>query len=500
MIYVLSKNGHPLMPTSRERHVKFLLDTGKARIAAHVPFTIQLLVGSPENVQPLVMGIDPGRTNIGNAVIDLTGKLMFSAVCETRNKAIRKLMEKRKICRMASRRGERKARQRLAKKFNTMFAAGQKMRRLPQCKEGITCNGIINTEARFCNRKRSKGWLTPTVSQLVETHVNLYKKLCRFIPVTDVAIEVNRFAFALMDDPSISGIDFQNGALKGFDDIEQAVFEQQHGKCLMCGSAIQQYHHIVPKSKGGSENLKNRVGLCDSCHTKVHTDSKFAAGLSKVKTGLMKKYGALSALNQAIPFICKKFIGLLGEDHVAFTTGYTTADMRNSLGYVKTTDEQLHDIDAYIIASSAVNIHPEYIDSKPYQIQQFRRHDRAIISCQNERTYKLNGETIAKNRKPRFEQTGDSFADWYNKSIENVGKQFTDKLCGQITVSRSHRRYNNLQRLLPGAEFMYQGQRFIMSGQLSNGACLRAVGDSKTNYPAKQCIIEKRNQGLVFVA
>ena len=42
-IYVLGKDGSPQMPTTRRRHVLKLLNTGKARIAEHVPFTIQLL-------------------------------------------------------------------------------------------------------------------------------------------------------------------------------------------------------------------------------------------------------------------------------------------------------------------------------------------------------------------------------------------------------------------------------------------------------------------------
>lgn len=115
-IYVLAPDGHPLMPTKRRRHVKHLLDAGKARIAHHAPFTIQLKYNTPEIVQPVMAGVDPGRTNLGISAIDATGNLLFSAVCETRNKEIRKLMDERRTHRRASRSGERKARQRLAKK------------------------------------------------------------------------------------------------------------------------------------------------------------------------------------------------------------------------------------------------------------------------------------------------------------------------------------------------------------------------------------------------
>ena len=132
-IYVLSHDGHPLMPTKRRRHVEKLLNRGKARIASHMPFTIQLKYQTEGTCQPLVMGIDPGRSNVGISVLNKKGDIVFSAVCETRNKEIRKLMEKRKTCRKASRRGERKARQRRARRFGTMLKAGFLMRKFPRC-------------------------------------------------------------------------------------------------------------------------------------------------------------------------------------------------------------------------------------------------------------------------------------------------------------------------------------------------------------------------------
>lgn len=182
-----------------------------------------------------MLAVDPGRSNIGLAALSQKGN-SFSAVAETRNKEIAKLMEKRRQCRRASRNGERKARQRLAKKYGTAIRAGMRMRKLPQyaADKFITCKVIRNTEARFCNRRRPEGWLTPTVGHLARTHTGLVQKIQKYLPVTDVAIEVNRFAFLSMEDPSVSGVDFQNGPLKGFDDLHAAVRDLQAGKCLMC--------------------------------------------------------------------------------------------------------------------------------------------------------------------------------------------------------------------------------------------------------------------------
>lgn len=64
-IYILSASGKPLMPTKRYGHARRLLNAGKARIASHVPFVIQLKYETPGICQPLYGGTDPGRENIG---------------------------------------------------------------------------------------------------------------------------------------------------------------------------------------------------------------------------------------------------------------------------------------------------------------------------------------------------------------------------------------------------------------------------------------------------
>lgn len=42
MVYVLNKNGQPLMPTNRHGKVKHLLKDGKAKVVRRCPFTIKL--------------------------------------------------------------------------------------------------------------------------------------------------------------------------------------------------------------------------------------------------------------------------------------------------------------------------------------------------------------------------------------------------------------------------------------------------------------------------
>ena len=502
-IYVLGSDGKPQMPTKRKRHVEKLLNTGKARIVEKIPFTIQLKYSNKPILQPVLLAEDPGRTNIGAAALSPLGHLLFSAIVETRNKEIKNLMANRKTHRQASRRGERKARQRLARKYATMIRAGMRMRKLPQYAEDefVCCKVIRNTEARFCNRKRRPGWITPTVNQLVQTHVNLVRKIGHYLPISDVAIEVNRFAFMQMENQETSGLDFQNGPLKGFHDIKAAIREQQHGKCLMCKNEIAHFHHIVPRSKGGSDTLLNQVGLCTKCHVKVHTNQGFKDRLGKKKAGLLKKYGALSALNQAIPFICKQFVEEYGIEHVYFCTGKETSLIRTGLGYEKTKDNQLHEVDAYCIALTALGVEgmrtPGFYQT--YRIKQFRRQDRSNVHHQTERSYYLNKQKVATNRKPRFEQTEDALSNWYEKQVHAVGKKKADRMLGALTVKKSARAYNTRGRIMPGTVFVHQGERYVMSGQITGGKYLRAYGDTKTNYAVSKCYIVRKNEGLVFI-
>ena len=42
VVYVISKNGQPIMPTKDCRIVRLLLKTGKAKVVRRTPFTIKL--------------------------------------------------------------------------------------------------------------------------------------------------------------------------------------------------------------------------------------------------------------------------------------------------------------------------------------------------------------------------------------------------------------------------------------------------------------------------
>ena len=69
-----------------------------------------------------------------------------------------------------------------------------------------------------------------------------------------------------------------NGYPRDWNKRRRRVYQRDNYKCQECGkkggkkgNAELQAHHIVPKSKGGSHDLKNLKTLCRSCHAKAHS-------------------------------------------------------------------------------------------------------------------------------------------------------------------------------------------------------------------------------------
>ena len=74
-IYVLNRDGRPLMPMHSWGRVQRFLKSGRASVVSSLPFTIRLKkqIEDPE-LDRCILGIDPGRTNIGLCVTDGKGK------------------------------------------------------------------------------------------------------------------------------------------------------------------------------------------------------------------------------------------------------------------------------------------------------------------------------------------------------------------------------------------------------------------------------------------
>ena len=140
MVYVLNKNGQPLMPTTRYGKVRRMLNSKQAKVVKRCPFTIQLLYETTDIVQPVSLGIDAGSKTIGTSVTTETAELYASEV-KLRTDVVKNLSSRREYRRS---RRNRKTRYR---------------------------------KARFDNRKRNEGWIAPSIQNKIDTHLTVIGEL-----------------------------------------------------------------------------------------------------------------------------------------------------------------------------------------------------------------------------------------------------------------------------------------------------------------------------------
>ena len=123
-VYVVDKHGKALMPTTRYRHVRKLLKSGKAVAICNKPFTIRLKYESSTYTQDLWEGIDTGRQNFGDAVSNEKGENVYLADVRTNNKSIKSNMQDRAGFRRERRRHDRQSKQRKSKHDGTEIQNG----------------------------------------------------------------------------------------------------------------------------------------------------------------------------------------------------------------------------------------------------------------------------------------------------------------------------------------------------------------------------------------
>ena len=82
------------------------------------------------------------------------------------------------------------------------------------------------------------------------------------------------------------------------------------------------------------------------------------------------------------------------------------------------------------------------------------------------------------------------------KYIKNTEAKYSNR---KLELVKSKRSYRNPASILPGAEFIYNKERYILTGTLTNGKYYRAYGQGNKNFKASDCKIVKHNCGLVFI-
>ena len=235
------------MPCS-EKRARNLLESGRARVHKLFPFCIRLTDRFVEKsvLQQMRLSLDPGSKETGLAVSRIaesidsaTGEvspvmhICFLMELVHRGMDIKKSLEAR-----ASMRGRRRS--------NLRYRA-----------------------PRFDNRPKAEGWLAPSLKHRVDTTCNWVKRLMRLAPVTHLAQELVRFDIQLMQNPEISGVEYQQGSLQGYE-VREYLLEKFRRTCAYCDTSgvPLQMEHIHPKAKGGSNRVSNLTLACGPCNAK----------------------------------------------------------------------------------------------------------------------------------------------------------------------------------------------------------------------------------------
>ncbi|PKY09654.1 HNH endonuclease [Acidithiobacillus marinus] len=234
-VLVLDKNKQPLMPCHPAR-ARALLKAGKAAVFRRFPFTLILKDREGGATQHITTKTDPGSKTTGIAVVAEFARrgptVIWAAELAHRGQVIHQALEKRRTLRHSRR--SRKTRYRAP---------------------------------RYDHRTRAKGWLAPSITHRVRTVITWFQRLLRWVPITDVSMERVRFDMQALENPEISGIEYQQGTLFGYE-VRAYLLEKWGRKCAYCDTADAplEVDHIQPRSKGGSNRVRNLAIACHACN------------------------------------------------------------------------------------------------------------------------------------------------------------------------------------------------------------------------------------------
>lgn len=244
-VFVLDKRKNLLMPCS-EKRARLLLERGRARVHRMVPFTIRLVdrLQVDSILQPLRVKLDPGSKTTGIALVRERETVDADTGEIIRTLAVAMLLE-------LQHRGH------AIRDALTSRRAFRRRRR-----------GKLRYRApRFLNRTRPEDWLAPSLQHRVDTVLAWVLRLMRLSPVTALSQELVRFDMQAMQNPGISGVEYQQGTLAGYE-VREYLLEKWGRKCVYCGAENTplEIDHIHPRSKGGSDRDSNLTIACHDCN------------------------------------------------------------------------------------------------------------------------------------------------------------------------------------------------------------------------------------------
>ena len=344
MVYVLSKNGTPIMPTNNHAKVRLLLKYGKAKVVKRTPFTILLLTSSKTYRQNITLGVDAGSKHVGMSATT-EKKELFSAELNPRNDVVELLSTRREL--RCSRRN-RKTRYR---------------------------------KARFNNRVHSKhkGWLAPSVEVKIWNHIQGINLVNKILPLTTIRVETAEFDLQRLKAveegrPLPIGKDYQLGEQYNHYNTRQYVLHRDGYRCVCCGAKATKkkevklhIHHLESRKTGGNAP-SNLITLCEACHKSYHT-GKLELPVGKRRIKSMRDATFMSIMRKTL---IERLRNMFPNIEVKETMGYITKYWRERINIAKS-----HINDAFVIAK---NLDAKRLD-KALLIIPKRQHNRQIHKC-----------------------------------------------------------------------------------------------------------------------
>lgn len=255
-VFVLDTNKQTLNPVPPGQ-ARRLLKLKQAAVYRRYPFTIILKYAVLINkLEPHQLKIDPGSKITGLAIVQ-GEKVIWGAELTHRGQQIKNDLESRRAIRRSRR--NRKTRYR---------------------------------QPRFLNRTRPTGWLVPSLNSRVENILTWVNRITRYVPITGISQELVKFDLQAMQNPEISGKEYQQGELAGYE-VREYLLEKWGRKCAYCGveNVPFEVEHIHPKSKGGSNRISNLTLACHACNqAKGNRDVKdFLANKPDILSRILKQ-------------------------------------------------------------------------------------------------------------------------------------------------------------------------------------------------------------------
>lgn len=315
---MLDREKKPLMPCHPAR-AKELLKKGKAAVFRRFPFTIILKDRSGGDTQPIAFKIDPGSKVTGVALVAdfKRGKeVVWAAEIEHRGQRIVDALTSRSALRRARR------------SRNTRYRA-----------------------PRFLNRRRSEGWLPPSLESRISNVTTWVSRMQRFTPVSSASMEFVKFDMQKMENPEISGVEYQQGQLLGYE-VREYLLEKWGRECVYCHAKNTplQVEHIVPKARGGSNRVSNLAIACQPCNKVKGSMTASEFGHPEIQAKALESLKDAAAVNASRWALFGKLKGTTLP--IECGSGGRTKFNRTRQGYPKA-----HWIDAACVGESGANVH-----------------------------------------------------------------------------------------------------------------------------------------------